>query len=555
MNEIEKYQRVLSPGDMFLFYFSGHGCEQDGKRQIAVPQYDVQGNYLDVAGLTIDMLKAMTDIRGLHRLFVLDCCRSQLQQVNNLGARSKMAGYMHRHNSRAIIQPTILSSSAPGQCSYEDTSSGHGYFTEAFLAAIRNSEVRTFNMFRDRLDYEMQNLRTPGAQDPYFEGGIGSNLPFWPTWTLTEAENGHYTQGHHSTNVVICLEDIEDAFKDYCGVSFFVGEKIPVGKRRNAWNSMRVKGYDTTILALYDATFWGGAREGVAITHEGLYAKSYNAEPTFFGWRDINKVEINSGHLRINEREVSLWYVANHDEAQKICDAIVRLIVKAVGVCSAESAQQQDASSPMFGNCSHGHNNPHETPMPAAQSRFCMTVEDIFNIELGYVLSGIVKGSSVNVGDDVEILRWDRLFFRATIAGIERQAKAVRTATVGDLVGLLIEPDRRVLFSSLEPGMVVRACAKEENRCSNSAKRKIPCRKKKSDYPHVLMKDKNGALAPEPGYAWANSSHSNDYDVVWKPGSLHPDIFHVVASDVEGYWIPEQGYEWRGPKSVKKKMI
>ena len=123
-SEIEKCQKALSSGDMFLFYFSGHGCEQDGKRLLAIPQYDVQGNFLEIGGLTIDALKAMTDVKGLHRLFVLDCCRSVLRSVDDIGARGKMAGYMDRHAGRSIIQPTILSSSAPGQTSYEHTESG-----------------------------------------------------------------------------------------------------------------------------------------------------------------------------------------------------------------------------------------------------------------------------------------------------------------------------------------------------------------------------------------------------------------------------------------------
>ena len=242
VNEIEKYQKVLSPGDMFLFYFSGHGCEQDGNRLIAVPQYDVQGNYLEVSGFTIDMLKAMTDIRGLHRLFILDCCRSLPQRVNNLGARGKMAGYMHRHNSRAIIQPTILSSSAPGQSSYEDTSSGHGYFTEAFLAAIRNSEVRTFNMFRDRLDYEMQNLRTPGAQDPYLEGGIGSNLPFWPAWEYG-VEHAPPAPGGNIIREVT-LGDVIDAFNGLSHSCFL--SEVPYPRKSGAMHGTQCVSRDTT---------------------------------------------------------------------------------------------------------------------------------------------------------------------------------------------------------------------------------------------------------------------------------------------------------------------
>ena len=43
-------------------------------------------------------------------------------------------------------------------------------------------------MFREYLDYEMGQKRTPGPQDPYFEGGIGSNLPFWPAWKISNED-------------------------------------------------------------------------------------------------------------------------------------------------------------------------------------------------------------------------------------------------------------------------------------------------------------------------------------------------------------------------------
>lgn len=81
-------------------------------------------------------------------------------------------------------------------------------------------------------------------------------------------------------------------------------------------------------------------------------------------------------------------------------------------------------------------------------------------------------------------------------------------------------------------------------------KKKIPCRKKKSEYPHVI-EGKDGLL-PEPGYDWVNFSAKNDYRVVWRAGCAHSDIPHVITSEDEGFWVPEDGYEWNGSRSVVK---
>ena len=682
VHEIEKFQHVLSPGDMFLFYFSGHGCEQGGDRVLAVPHYDVKGNYMEMAGLTIDILKGMTDVIGVHRLFILDCCRSAIQSVDNVTARGKMAGYMARHGSKTLIQPTILSSSAPGQSSYEHTASGHGYFTEAFLAAIRNSEVRTFNMFRDRLDYEMQSLRTPGAQDPYFEGGIGSNLPFWPTW---DKGNEHAASNQNRASVrEVKLGDVVDAFNGLSHSCFYVGGAVPEKKRRNAWNSMRVKGYDSTILALFDNTFWGGSSDGFVLTGEGLYARNSSGDaPIFVAWSDMRRVYCHEKYLIVNDNQIDTLYF-DDDSRLKCCQALAKLVSKVTGSSISEHATSNTPSINNTDVASNGN-------VSQSCARFRMVVEDKFEIKgRGIVVTGIVKGKNVRVGCKVNILRWEKYFCDATIIGIEIKGKLVVEGTVGENVGLLLRFSRRVSISDIEADVVLRECTKHgQNISTESAQspwhegmthptvphiiampqegkwrceagyvlinprnpltgavwkprhphpqhphvvaadkegswtpdwgywwinqedksdyrvvwisgarpiehvyssdiegrwccdpgykfknpaspldgvlridhppsahkngRKMPCRKKKSDYPHVVIRSNDGALSPEPGYSWKNSAQANDYDVVWKPGYLHPDIPHIVASDVQDLWIPENGYEWDGPRSVKEK--
>lgn len=664
-HEIEKFQQILSPGDMFLFYFSGHGCEQGGDRVLAVPHYDVQGNYMEMFGFTIDILKRLTDVMGVHRLFVLDCCRTTIQSVDNVAASGKMAGYMARHGSKALIPPTILSSSAPGQCSYEHPSSGHGYFTEAFIAAIRSPQVRSFNVFRDRLDYEMQILHTPGAQDPYFEGGIGANLPFWPSWDnfYLRPEANSSTDGNNKN---IVLGDVVDAFAGFSHSSFYIGGAIPEKKRRNAWNSMRVRGYDSSILALYDNTFWGGSSEGFVMTGDGFYAKnSSNEMPVHYRWQDIRNIRVDNNGLVINDSVVNVTYV--DDAGRKaLCDGMRKLVAAATG--HEVAAEDADSHIP--------------------DSGFYFIIEDTFQVEgCGIVVAGCVRGENVSIGRETYIMRGSDKFCKARVVGIEHNNEKVNEGKVGESVGLLIRTNRRFEFSELSPGMMLVDCfpqssgggvyanwyegmphptvphiiamatpdkwqceagyvlknpedpqagcvwrpgkahpchahvvaAEKEGKwtpergycwtnqndkndsgvrwtsgvrpvehvyssdqegiwCCDDGYRfidpnnpfegvilddvsetdtitghRISTRRKKTDYPHVINNRQDGGLAPEPGYAWVNSSLANDFRVKWMPGHPHPDIPHIIASSKEGVWIPERGYEWDGPRKVRKK--
>ena len=550
VQEIVKCRDALSPGDMFLFYFSGHGCAQDGDRMLAIPEYDVQGNDLGLSGLALSTLKEMTDIKGLHRLFVLDCCRNVVGRVNNPRARGKMAGYLYRHGRRSLIQPTILSSSAPGQSSYEHPGSGHGYFTEAFLAAIRNPGVRSFNMFRDRLDFEMQSLRTPAAQDPYFEGGIGSNLPFWPRWDCV-AEVVHAAPSAGSAQMVT-LGDVVKAFKSLSHSAFYVGTAIPPEKRRNAWNAMRVNGQDSSLLAVFDNTFWGGSRKGFVLTPEGVYARNSDAEQPFFcPWAKIRRVDCKDQYIAINDHLVDTLYFDNENRGK--CIRAIGMLAKKIRCAEQCSAAVASEVAPV----EHGESHASADGLGHGAEGCLFVVKDWYCIAgRGFVADGTVKGDKVDVGMRVEVLRQGALFCNARVRGIVKKGKRVEHVKAGDDVGLLLQSGKLRKLSDLEPGMVLKiptsaiyAHEVEEKPELVTNGRKIPCRKKKSDHPHVLMT--TDGLIPEPGYDW-NSNSARDLSVKWSPGADHPDIPHVVASSSEGRWIPESGYVWDGPRSVKK---
>lgn len=194
INELDILQKQASAGDMLLFYFSGHGSDYKGERLLAVPDYDRHGTYTATVGLSTAHIRRTTDVRGLHRLFILDCCRTHYEEESDIldaaAASGKGTGYVRRHGRRSIVWPTLLSSSSPGQTSYEHSAAGHGYFTEALIKTLHEPSVRDFNHFRDHLDLVMSQQKIPSEQDPYFEGPLGADLPFWPTWEdASEGDN------------------------------------------------------------------------------------------------------------------------------------------------------------------------------------------------------------------------------------------------------------------------------------------------------------------------------------------------------------------------------
>ncbi len=181
-------QELARPGDMFLFFFSGHGGDCNGERLLGIPNYDVQGRCRGETTLLTSQLSEATAVRGLFRLYILDCCRSTASSSRK--GLSQMAfdtpkggGFVELHSSDAVIPPIILSSSSPGRPSYESTNIGHGYFTKAFLEALRDPSIHNFSDFRNRLDFVISKMNVPEKQLPYFEGPIGAvDLPFWPEW-------------------------------------------------------------------------------------------------------------------------------------------------------------------------------------------------------------------------------------------------------------------------------------------------------------------------------------------------------------------------------------
>ena len=73
-----------------------------------------------------------------------------------------------------------------------------------------------------------------------------------------------------------------------------------------------------------------------------------------------------------------------------------------------------------------------------AKDGFRLTVSDVFSIKgRGTVVTGTVESGTVNTGDTVHLTRVDGRTRDLTVDGIEAFRKVLKTATAGDVVGLL----------------------------------------------------------------------------------------------------------------------
>ena len=141
--------KQLKNDDVFFFYFSGHGCEVNKNHyligQAAYPDGIDEGEET----VALNRVRELTDIPGVRRLFVLDCCRNDLHGGKGLEvcpesrdiALAKISNF--QYEAAEIIHPLIVTSCSTGERAYEDIEEGRGYFTQV----LEKREQRNADMF------------------------------------------------------------------------------------------------------------------------------------------------------------------------------------------------------------------------------------------------------------------------------------------------------------------------------------------------------------------------------------------------------------------------
>lgn len=136
----------LSPGDMFLFYFSGHGAEFERKHLLICSNFDP--NMYSAGTLTLNKVNQLTRKEGIERLFIIDSCRVKWDNDNEKsftinGKKKEFYQYISDVYTKetqetgviynSVAEPIILTSCSSGETSVELTVGGHGFFTRHLL--------------------------------------------------------------------------------------------------------------------------------------------------------------------------------------------------------------------------------------------------------------------------------------------------------------------------------------------------------------------------------------------------------------------------------------
>ncbi len=180
----------LKSGDIFVFYFSGHGHEAADNHYLLCPgtlndTLDIDGGGDALSLAVVRRVSEKCNEAGIRRLFILDCCRNNIRA----GAKGDFAApagkgleLVGKDEGDGILPPWILRSCQPGQRSYEDVSKGHGYFTLALEKTLKDQSVKSFPAFFRELCSNMAVFIRASEQRLTLGEYTGGTFPLFDGW-------------------------------------------------------------------------------------------------------------------------------------------------------------------------------------------------------------------------------------------------------------------------------------------------------------------------------------------------------------------------------------
>ncbi len=138
LNAVERATAGLGPGDVFLFFFAGHGYTADGSHLLICADDKLSLLRYNRAGIPVELLEEVTNGRGFHRAFLLDACRTDVfAGVDSRGAETRDLALVSLPDAKANAGTCCVLRSCDRFCpamEFEDL--GHGVFTRAVMDVV-----------------------------------------------------------------------------------------------------------------------------------------------------------------------------------------------------------------------------------------------------------------------------------------------------------------------------------------------------------------------------------------------------------------------------------
>ncbi len=156
IEKVETMIAQLDAGDLFLFYFSGHGVDDRGSHTLLSSTAREVGQQW-LGAISINQLRELTQKPGVQSIFIIDSCRDAVFSghrgvgiATESAARSvSLAAFKKRAVTGKALPPVILCSCSAGEQAFEvkgldKSDPAGGVFTKAFLEVL--SEPRSFKI-------------------------------------------------------------------------------------------------------------------------------------------------------------------------------------------------------------------------------------------------------------------------------------------------------------------------------------------------------------------------------------------------------------------------
>ena len=176
---VERKASGLGPGDVFLFFFAGHGfTAPDGSHLLICANDRLAYLRHNRAGIPVDLLEALTNGRGCNRAFLLDACRTDVfAGVENRGAETRDLALVSLPDAKVHAGTCCVLRSCDRFCpAMEFDDLGHGVFTRAVMDVLGDDSFcatpfgeKFVAGIRSRMRGILSDHNAPAAQNPCFQ--------------------------------------------------------------------------------------------------------------------------------------------------------------------------------------------------------------------------------------------------------------------------------------------------------------------------------------------------------------------------------------------------